>query len=34
MLKDLAVAGAGLLLFSKKRRIVHRKGDNKRRRED
>lgn len=31
MLKDLAVAGAGLLLFAKKRRIVHRKGDHKRR---
>lgn len=29
MLKDLAVAGAGLLLFSKERKIIHRKGERK-----
>jgi len=30
MLKDLAVVGAGILIFSKRKRIVHRRGGERR----
>jgi hypothetical protein len=29
MLKDLAVLGAGILLFGKKKKVIHRKGSRK-----